>query len=124
MDASLPPERTEVGVLTWITLAAGGGILAGGLVAGASAQSSFDAFKKTEVKTEADAMRANTKFDSVKSKALVANILIPSGAVVMALGATLLVLDLTRGEERGPRVALQPLHGGALVTLHGVVGGL
>jgi hypothetical protein len=125
VDASMPPEHgPRVGVLTWVTLAAGSGILAGGLAVGASAQSSFDAFKKSDVKTEADAMRANTKFDSVKSKALVANILIPSGAAVMALGATLLVLDLTRGAEKGPRLALQPLHGGALVTLHGVTGGL
>jgi hypothetical protein len=98
--------------------------LAGGLVAGASAQSDFDAFKKTPVKSEMDATRANSKFDAVKSKALVANILIPSGAAVMALAATLFVLDLTQGERAGPKLGVEPLRGGALLTLHGTTRGL
>lgn len=120
-----PAGQHEIGVMTWVTLAAGGGLLAGGLAVGASAQSDFDAFKKTDVKTQSDAMRANSKFDSIKSQAMVANVLIPSGAAVMALAATLFVLDLTRGREaETARVGLQPLRGGAMLTLQGVARGM
>jgi hypothetical protein len=116
----------KIGVLTWVTLAAGSGLLASGLVVGASAQSSFDDFKKTDIKTATDAMRANTKFDSVKSQALVANILIPSGAAVMALAAALFVFDLTHSGRTGEvaKLGVLPLRGGAMLTLHTVAGGM
>ena len=84
----------------------------------------FDAYKKTDVNNKMDIMRANSKFDGVKSKALVANVLIPSGAAIMALAGVLLVLDLTRHDEKTPSLGLQPLRGGALLTLRGVSGGL
>jgi hypothetical protein len=119
-------EGAKIGVLTWITLAAGSGLLASGLVVGANAQSNFDDFKKSTIKTESDAMRANSKFDSVKSQALVANILIPSGAAVMALAAALFVLDLTHGERSGEvaKLGVLPVRGGAMLTLHAVAGGM
>jgi hypothetical protein len=122
---SASPARDEgggVGALSLVTLAAGAGILTGGLVVGASAKSSFDEFKAIKVTTEDDARRANSKFDSVKSKALAANVLMPSGAAVLALGAALLVLDLTRGESRSPEVSVQSLRGGAMLTLRGTTG--
>ncbi|MFI5307184.1 MAG: hypothetical protein ACHQ53_07530 [Polyangiales bacterium] len=108
-----------VGALSVVTLAAGAGILTGGLVVGASAKSSFDEFKAIKVVTEDDARRANSKFDAVKSKALAANVLMPSGAAVLALGAALLVLDLTRGGPHDTEVSLLSLRGGAMLTLRG-----
>jgi hypothetical protein len=117
-------NHPSVGALTWVTLGAGAAILTGGFVVGASAKSDFDAFKAIKVKNEQDAQRASTKFDSVQSKSLAANILMPSGAAVLALGATLLVLDLTRDDKSGPELGVRSLRGGGLLTVRGTMGGL
>lgn len=117
--SATPAREGRVGALSVVTLAAGAGILTGGLVVGASAKSSFDEFKAIKVVTEDDARRANSKFDAVKSKALAANVLMPSGAAVLALGAALLVLDLTRGGSHDTEVSLLSLRGGAMLTLRG-----
>jgi anti-sigma factor RsiW len=42
-------SSARVGALTWITLAGGAAVLAGGVVLGASAQSSFDSYKGFEL---------------------------------------------------------------------------
>jgi hypothetical protein len=92
-------------------------------VFGLSAQSSFDDFKQMKVATDADAKRADAKLHSANSQGTLATILIPSGAAVLALGATLLVLDLNARESE-PQIGLAPLPGGGFVSWHGRVGGL
>jgi hypothetical protein len=106
----------SIGPLTWVALGVGTAVLAGGLVVGAMAQSDDDAFKKTEINSDQDIERANAKFDSAEKKGQIATILIPAGAVVLALGATLLVLDLT-SDESAPQMALTPLPGGGMLSL-------
>lgn len=116
-------HSARVGALTWITLAGGAAVLAGGVVLGASAQSSFDNYKSFELKTMADVARANTKLDGAKSKALAADIMMPAGGAILALGGVLLSLDLMR-DVKAPSVVMIPLRGGALLSVHAVTGGL
>jgi hypothetical protein len=112
-----------VGALTWITLACGAGVLAGGIVLGASAQSSFDGYKNFELKSMADVARANSKLDGAKSKALAADVMMPAGAAILALGGVLLALDLMR-DDKAPSLAVIPIRGGALLSVRAVAGGL
>ena len=113
----------SIGALTWISLAAGTGILAGGLVIGAIAQSENDDWQQMKPTSVEDAQRIDTEFKPIETKGLVATIMIPTGAAVLALGVTLLVLDLT-AEESGPQVSLTPLPGGGLLSLRASGGGL
>ncbi len=113
-----------VGAFTWITLAAGTGVLTAGIVVAASATSSFEDYKKAPITSEDELERANSKLESANTKGLVASVFIPSGAVVLALGATLLVLDLTSDDPSEPNLALWPLRDGAMLSLRGKMGGL
>jgi hypothetical protein len=117
-------EGGGVSALTFIALAAGAGALGAGIAFGLGAQSTFDEYKGLRVRDEDDARRANAKFDSAKSQGMIATVLIPAGAAVLALGATLLVLDLSDGGGGEHEIALQPLPGGALLSLRGTTGGL
>jgi hypothetical protein len=123
----MPPEGAEqgggVGPLTWVALAVGAGALGAGIVFGLGAQSSFDDFKNTAVDDDGDRRRAEQKFDDAESKGRLATVLIPVGAVVLALGATLLVLDLSDGGSTETELGLQPVPGGALLSLRGTTEG-
>lgn len=120
---SSPAGLGKIGVLTWVALAAGVGVLGAGVAIGASANGDYDEFKARPVRSQSDALQAEDRFATVETKAVVANVLMPSGAAILAFGGVLLVLDLSRHEERAT-VALRPLPGGALLTLSGVRGGL
>lgn len=120
----------QVGALTWVTLGAGAAALGAGIFMGASANGSFNDYKNTQIRNAQDVKTANAHFDDAESKGLMANILIPVGAVALGVGATLLVLDLTddgdssaAGATEGPRLALHPSWDGAQVTLSGSFGG-
>lgn len=112
----------DIGVWTWVTIAAGAGTLVAGLAMGASAASEFDNYKALPVRTTAEAERADRRFDTVESKAAIANVLMPVGGALLAAGGVLLVLDLTREPER-PALALRPVRGGAMLDLHIGFGG-
>ena len=71
----------------------------------------------------ADVTRANSKLDSVKTKALAADVLIPTGAAILAFGGVLLALDLLR-DDKSPSITLVPLRDGVLLSLHGAAEGL
>jgi hypothetical protein len=123
----MPAEDAEsggVGPLTWVALAVGAGALGAGVVFGLAAQSSYDDFKGTEIDDDEDRARAEDSFDSAESKGRLATILIPAGAVVLALGATLLVLDLSDGGGSETELGLSPMPGGALLSLRASAEGL
>jgi hypothetical protein len=111
----------RIGVLTWVALATGTAVLGAGLAVGASASADYERFKALPVRSAMDAARANERFDRVETKAVVANVLMPTGAALMALGGVMLVLNLNHGEQPA-MVALQPLRGGALLTLRAIGG--
>jgi hypothetical protein len=108
---------------TWAALGVGAAVLATGIVFGLSAESSYDAFKHTKIDSLDATKHADSKLSDANSKGTLATVLIPSGAAVLALGATLLVLDLNAG-ERAPQVSLAPLPGGAFVSVRARAGGL
>jgi hypothetical protein len=108
-------EEPKVGPLTWVALATGVGTLAAGLAIGASANSGFDQYAGLPVRTRAEADRAAGRFETVRSHALVANVLIPTGAALLGLGGVLLVLDLGREPARDA-LTLEAAGGGALLS--------
>ena len=114
--AAVEPRGPSIGALTWVSLGVGTAVLAGGLVLGAIAQSENDDYQNTKVVDAAGAKQLGADFNPIKTKGLVATILIPAGAAIIALGATLLVLDLS-ADENGPSVSLTPLPGGAVLSL-------
>ena len=107
-----------------MALGVGAVALGAGIVLGLGAQSKFDYYKQTAVDDDVDADRANSAFDSAESQGRFATVLIPAGAVVLALGATLLVIDLSSGGESNASVGLGPVPGGAILALHGSTEGL
>lgn len=113
----------RVAPLTWVALGVGTAVLATGVVFGLGANSSFDDFKQTKVTDKDSAAAADKKLSSANSKGTLATILIPSGAAILALGATLLVMDLS-SDDHSPEVALAPLPGGAFLSLRTRAGGL
>jgi hypothetical protein len=117
------PHGPSVGPLTWVTLAVGTGVLAGGLILYGVASGHHDDFLHTEIHSESDIARANALLDKADTERKVSTVLMPAGAAVLALGVTLLVLDLTAGES-GPQMALSPLPGGGMVSLRASGGGL
>jgi hypothetical protein len=124
-DTSAPAHEggPRIGPLTWVALGVGTAVLATGVVFGLGANSSFDDFKHTEVTDDDSAARADKKLDSANTKGTLATILIPSGAAILALGATLLVMDLN-SSDHSPEVAVAPLPGGAFLSLRTRAGGL
>jgi hypothetical protein len=119
--SSSEPAATGVGAWTWVALIAGAGVLATGVAVGVSANRDFAQFKQMPVSAPGDALRANEMLDAAQRKAVLANVLVPSGAAIAALGGILLVLDLGR-DEAAASVGVRPLPGGALLSVHGAVG--
>jgi hypothetical protein len=113
----------RIGAFTWITLAAGVGVLGGGIALGASAQSSFDSYQNFTLQTTSDVTRANSKLDSAKTKALAADVMMPAGGAILALGGVLLTLDLLR-RDKAPSVTVLPVRGGAMISMRAVLRGL
>jgi hypothetical protein len=95
------------------------------VVLGLSADSAYDDYLVTDVQTRDDARRANNKFDSAETQGIVANVLLPAGAVVLGVGATLLVLDLSADESDSAamRLGVATRPGGAMVSWTGTFGG-
>jgi hypothetical protein len=118
-----PEDEGGVGPLTWVVLGAGVATLAGGVIVGLGAKSDFDDYKAIEVQDSADAERARAKYDDADSGGTLATILIPAGGALIALGVTLLVLDLSASGPEETSVAIAPLEGGALLSLRGSLGG-
>ncbi len=117
-------EGGGVGPLTWVALGAGVAALGTGIVLGLSANSSNDEYQSAPVDTADEREAALEKLDAAQGKGLAATILIPTGAALLALGATLLIIDLSGGSESGAEVAMQPLAGGALLSLRARTEGL
>ncbi len=124
----LPPPAADggIGALTWVVLGTGVAALGSGVVLGALGKHDFAAYKSAPVRTRADADRANAEFDAAHTKGTLANVLMPVGAVALAVGATLLVLDVSSKPDDGDRAAnaharlsVTPLFGGGVLTLSG-----
>jgi hypothetical protein len=118
---SQPTARAgDVGVpvLPWIVIGAGAAVLTAGIVVGAVAASDYDAWKKRPIDSMDQAERANAELDDLETRGLVANVLMPVGAVALGVGVALLVLDSADDEEHA-RLDIAPVAGGALVSLRG-----
>lgn len=121
-------DAGSVGPWTWVMLISGTVVLGTGIILGVTAASSFEDLKQTNPRTRADAEGVHRDFEPIEARATVANILMPVGGAALALGAVLLVLDLSEGDESAEhaasRVDLVPLRGGAVITLSGPLGNL
>jgi hypothetical protein len=122
-DASLsqaerPRDEEGGSVVPWILIGAGAATLTAGIVVGVAAADDFSAWKDTSIRTPEQAEQANAELDDLNTRALVADILMPAGAVMLGLGATLLVLELSDDEDR-TALAIEPRPSGALLRVRG-----
>ena len=120
--------RADPGVapLTWATLSAGAALATVGAVLGLTASASFDELKRRPVRTTDDADRVRHDFESIHTRATLANVLLPASAAVLGVGAALLIRDLSSaGAEQGARdvtLFAAPLSRGGIVTLRTAFG--
>jgi hypothetical protein len=130
-DAGIAPEPVDHGAsisaITWIALAVGASALAAGVVLAVSADADHDKFQSTRVRTPMQAEDAHRLFSSIKTRATLADVLMPAGAVVLGAGAVLLGIDLfadqSSAEAPGASVQLIPLAAGGALAVHGRFGG-
>ncbi|HEX2675032.1 MAG TPA: hypothetical protein VHM19_00295, partial [Polyangiales bacterium] len=120
-------HAARIAPLTWAALITGAVVLGVGVGMGASAHGSFSDLKATPVRTAADARRVHSDFDSIETRATVANVMMPLGGAVLGVGAVLLVLDLTKhqpNDERDSeaRIDVVPLRGGGALTFRSALG--
>jgi hypothetical protein len=120
---SAPREAPAVAAATWITLAGGALLLAPGIGLALSAEADYDAFRRQPIETRADADRARRDFGSIETRATWSSVLIPAGAIALGVGAVLLGMDLTAGDEAdgdsADGVFLAPLARGAMLGVRG-----
>ena len=119
-------EEDEGSIGPGLVIGAGAAVLTAGIIIGATAADDFSLWKKRPIQSTVQAEQANADYDDLEARALVANVLMPVGAVVLALGATWLVIDLAgddaSSEERAT-LALEPRPDGAFVRVRGPLGG-
>jgi hypothetical protein len=123
-SAALAPRDGGVATGTWLVLGAGAATLTAGIAVGWSAQQDFRDWKQTAVESRADADAARSSYEGIRTRAIVADVLIPIGAVGIGLGLTLLVANLGhQGDSHAPGAGLDfgPTRGGALVRVHGTL---
>jgi hypothetical protein len=90
------PTESRVAPTTWIMLGAGAALLTPGIVLGISASNDYGDFRRTQISTRAQADRARRDFESIETRSTIASVLIPAGALAMAIGGSLLAFNLTR----------------------------
>jgi hypothetical protein len=115
-------ETAGVSVLTWVTLGAGTGLLAAGLLVGLNAQGDFDDWKGREIETPMEAARADSDFETIEGKSTASTVLVLAGGAVLAIGGGLLALDLM--DDGDSAVALAPWRDGVALRLHARTRGL
>lgn len=121
-----PTSGSSIGVVTWATLIGGGLIVGAGLLMALSASDAYDDYKEMPIRSQSDIDRADDELDKARFRGTAANILIPTGSLLIAVGGMLLYLDLTKsgGAEkssaRSTRLAFQPLGYGGLFVLDGL----
>jgi hypothetical protein len=103
--------QAYVSALTWVALGVGAVALTAGAVIGIAAEQDFERWKRQPIRSAAQAEQASADFEGLQDRAVAANILIPAGAVVLALGATLLVFDLSDGDHAA-QLSVAPLFDG------------
>jgi hypothetical protein len=115
----------KISTLTWVALGAGAAVLGTGIALGLTAKSDYDDFKSTPVHTQDEADAASEKYSSIKTRATIATVMIPVGAIALGAGAVLLGIDLTRDDSdaSGASVQVIPLPSGGAFAVHGRFGG-
>lgn len=106
-----------------VTLAAGAGALALGVVLGASASADFDDYRGMEVTDPESARRASATFDDANAKATVANVLMPTGGVLLVGGVVMLAVGLSdsEAEPAATHVSFLPSRTGGAVMVSGAL---
>jgi hypothetical protein len=127
VSAGINDRGASISALTWIALGVGASALAVGVVLAVTANADYDDLRSTRVRTLAQAQDAHRTFSSIETRATLANVLIPAGAVVLGAGAVLLGIDLlsdeSSAEAPGTSVQLIPLPSGGVLAVHGRFGG-
>jgi hypothetical protein len=118
------PSDAGVPATTWIALGAGVATLTAGVVVGWTAQQDFKDWKHRPLESRADADAARSEYRGIRTRAVVADVLMPVGAVGLGFGLTLLVLrsgHQAGSDDGGARLELTPAPGGALVQVRGAL---
>lgn len=87
------PALTQVRPTTWV------GLGVGALLMGGSAFFEFERRRQEDVAQRASQAQFQSAYDNMEGRKTVARILLVTGSAVLATGATLLVLDLTRSKR-------------------------
>ena len=105
------------GVAAWLTLGAGGLLLAGGTTFGVLAgQAAADLERYRDEPGTATRAQAEAAREASERDALLANVLLGAGVVAAGAGVALLLLG---GDEETAHAGLLPVPGGGLVTVVG-----
>jgi hypothetical protein len=110
------PLTSGRAVAGWVTLGVGVATLAGWGAVGGLALQDYDAQKAAAANGDLLAWQAAK--DATHTKALVADVLLPVGAVVAAVGVGLVVWGALSGSD-GPRVGFAPAPGGGAAFVSG-----
>jgi tetratricopeptide (TPR) repeat protein len=108
------PKPTSINWPAWILL--GGAAVAGGVGIAMGALSKSDSDKAADL--ELTYGQAQEHHDRAKTRATVANILLPVAGAAALTAALLFYLDRSKSEQ--PSAAVVPLEGGVLVQVNGV----
>jgi hypothetical protein len=92
-------ESRGISAVAVVTLGIGVAALGAAAVFGIAADRSHDAYAGTVVRSNADANRALEHLETAEDRALAANILYGAGGALLAVGATLLLVDLTSDDD-------------------------
>ena len=111
-----PADGGSLAPVSFVTLGVGVAAIGAAAVLGLGAARAHDTYASTLVRSDADADRALEHLETAEDRALAANILYGAGGALLAVGATMLIVDLTSDDDDvGLSVSATPVAGGVVL---------
>jgi hypothetical protein len=116
VEEPAPRPRSGVRLVSWLTLGSGAALLLGGALLAAS--SSWGEHTTLAADTLSELERIESSYAAARTRALLGNILLGTGALVLGVGGALLAVDLL---QRNPTPGADHLDLALSPSLHGVM---